>query len=43
MNAGLPRSLQRLFTGRALVIALPFLFLLVFFLLPFFIVGKISV
>ena len=35
--------LQRVFTGRSLVIALPFLFLLVFFLLPFLIVGKISV
>ena len=31
------------FSGRTLVIAVPFLFLLVFFLLPFFIVGKISV
>ena len=31
------------FNGRTLVIAVPFLFLLVFFLLPFFIVGKISV
>jgi putrescine transport system permease protein len=34
---------RRWFGGRTLVIALPFLFLLVFFLLPFFIVGKISV
>jgi putrescine transport system permease protein len=31
------------FTGRRLVIALPYLFLLVFFLFPFLIVGKISV
>jgi putrescine transport system permease protein len=30
-------------SGRSLVIGLPLLFLLVFFLLPFFIVGKISV
>ncbi|MDO8419728.1 MAG: ABC transporter permease subunit [Rubrivivax sp.] len=30
-------------SGRALVIAVPFAFLLVFFLFPFFIVGKISV
>ena len=36
-------ALSRMFSGRTLVIALPFLFLLVFFLLPFFIVGKISV
>ena len=35
--------LRSLFTGRGLVIALPFVFLLIFFLLPFFIVGKISV
>ena len=34
---------QSFFNGRTLVIAVPFLFLLVFFLLPFFIVGKISV
>jgi len=32
-----------LFTGRRLVIAAPYLFLLSFFLLPFLIVGKISV
>ena len=31
------------FSGRALVISAPFVFLLVFFLLPFLIVGKISV
>ena len=31
------------FSGRTLVIAVPFLFLLMFFLFPFFIVGKISV
>ena len=31
------------FSGRTLVIAVPFLFLLLFFLFPFFIVGKISV
>jgi putrescine transport system permease protein len=38
--------LQRLptwFSGRTAVIAVPFLFLLAFFLFPFFIVGKISV
>jgi putrescine transport system permease protein len=35
--------LVQLFSGRGLVIALPFAFLLVFFLLPFVIVGKISV
>ena len=34
---------QSFFSGRTLVIAVPFLFLLVFFLFPFFIVGKISV
>ena len=34
---------KSLFTGRSWVIAVPFLFLLVFFLAPFFIVGKISV
>jgi len=37
------RPLTALFTGRALVISVPFLFLCVFFLLPFLIVGKISV
>ena len=31
------------FSGRHLVVAVPFVFLLVFFLAPFFIVGKISV
>jgi len=31
------------FSGRRLVIAVPFVFLLIFFLAPFFIVGKISV
>jgi putrescine transport system permease protein len=36
-------ALRSLFSGRAVVIAVPFAFLLVFFLLPFFIVGKISV
>jgi putrescine transport system permease protein len=35
--------MRSLFTGRGLVIAAPFVFLLVFFLLPFLIVGKISV
>jgi putrescine transport system permease protein len=35
-------SWRSLFTGRVAVIALPMLFLLVFFALPFFIVGKIS-
>ena len=37
------QRLHQLFSGRGLVIALPFGFLLVFFLLPFLIVGKISV
>ena len=35
--------LKHLFSGRGLVIAVPFAFLLLFFLLPFFIVGKISI
>ena len=35
--------LRHLFTGRGLVIAAPFAFLLLFFLLPFLIVGRISV
>lgn len=35
--------LKALFSGRGLVIAVPMLFLLVFFLAPFFIVGKYSV
>ena len=35
--------LQRLFSGRRLVIAAPMLFLLAFFLLPFLMIGKISV
>jgi putrescine transport system permease protein len=34
---------RSLFSGRGVVIAAPFVFLLVFFLLPFLIVGKISV
>ncbi len=38
MNRDIP-----FFSGRHLVIAIPFVFLLVFFLAPFFIVGKISV
>ncbi|MDP2007227.1 MAG: ABC transporter permease subunit [Rubrivivax sp.] len=37
------QRLQHIFSGRGLVIALPFAFLLLFFLLPFLIVGKISV
>lgn len=37
------KRLARWFSGRRLVIAVPYLFLLVFFLLPFLIVGKISV
>lgn len=37
------QALKSFFTGRRLVIAAPYLFLLVFFLLPFLIVGKISV
>jgi putrescine transport system permease protein len=37
------KRLQSLLSGRGLVIALPMLFLLVFFLAPFFIVGRISV
>ncbi len=36
-------ALKPLFTGRAFVIAVPLVFLLLFFLFPFFIVGKISV
>jgi putrescine transport system permease protein len=36
-------ALKQFFTGRGIVVALPFLFLLLFFLLPFFIVAKISV
>lgn len=36
-------TLRRLFSGRGLVIGAPYLFLLLFFLLPFFIVFKISV
>ncbi len=36
-------TLKQFFTGRGLVVALPFAFLLIFFLLPFFIVAKISV
>jgi putrescine transport system permease protein len=36
-------KLKSLVTGRGLVIAVPMLFLLVFFLAPFFIVGRISV
>ena len=36
-------SLRSWFSGRAWVIAAPMLFLLAFFLAPFFIVGKISV
>jgi len=37
------KTLSSWMHGRTLVIAVPFAFLLVFFLLPFFIVGKISV
>ena len=37
------QALKRLFSGRGLVIAVPFAFLFIFFLAPFFIVGKISV
>ncbi len=37
------RHLPAWFSGRGLVIAVPFAFLLAFFLLPFLIVGKISV
>jgi putrescine transport system permease protein len=36
-------KLRALFSGRTAVIAVPFAFLLLFFLFPFFIVGKISV
>ncbi len=36
-------AIRSFFTGRRLVIALPYLFLLAFFLFPFLIVGKISV
>ena len=35
--------LARIFTGRRLVVAAPMVFLLLFFLLPFLIIGKISV
>jgi putrescine transport system permease protein len=42
MNAAVA-GIGRWFTGRRLVIALPYLFLLAFFLFPFLIVGKISV
>ena len=37
------QSVQSVFSGRSFVIAVPFVFLLLFFLAPFFIVGKISV
>ncbi len=37
------QNLRSFFSGRVLVIAAPFLFLLVFFLAPFLIVGKISI
>jgi putrescine transport system permease protein len=40
--AALQTLRQRLFSGRVAVLAAPMLFLLVFFALPFFIVGKIS-
>ncbi|MCE2917819.1 MAG: ABC transporter permease subunit [Rubrivivax sp.] len=40
--AALQTLRQRWFSGRVAVIALPMLFLLIFFALPFFIVGKIS-
>jgi putrescine transport system permease protein len=42
MSALNARKTLRLPSGRALVIGVPFAFLLVFFLFPFFIVGKIS-
>ncbi|MDE2145551.1 MAG: ABC transporter permease subunit [Burkholderiales bacterium] len=41
-RAALARA-RGLFSGRRLVIGLPFVFLVVFFLLPFLIVGKISI
>jgi putrescine transport system permease protein len=41
--AGSADFLRRFASGRGIVIAVPYLFLLVFFLLPFFIVFKISV
>ena len=37
------KALRRLFSGRGAVVGLPYAFLLLFFLLPFFIVFKISV
>jgi putrescine transport system permease protein len=40
---GLQRIVVNGFSGRGLVIAAPYVFLLLFFLTPFFIVGKISV
>ncbi len=39
----MPALAKRWFSGRTFVIAVPMLFLLAFFLAPFFIVGKISV
>jgi putrescine transport system permease protein len=43
MQGSAMQRLQHVFSGRGLVIAVPFAFLLAFFLLPFLIVGKISV
>jgi putrescine transport system permease protein len=43
MNTNLLARRPRWLSGRTLVIAVPFAFLLLFFLAPFFIVGKISV
>ena len=43
MNTNLLARPRRWLSGRSLVIAVPFAFLLLFFLAPFFIVGKISV
>jgi len=43
MQGSAMQRLQHVFSGRGLVIAIPFAFLLAFFLLPFLIVGKISV
>jgi len=40
---GIGGRIRRAFSGRRIVIALPYLFLLAFFLFPFLIVGKISV
>ncbi len=42
-SSAMSGRIKQLVSGRGLVIAVPFVFLLVFFLLPFLIVGRISV